>query len=121
MFIAPLVIITVLVIAFPKLMRFVFGLLVFGALFMVASCIDHAHAENLSDRDALQRCLRVYAQTHADEIAKITAFGGSEALPAASACGGFMDTYVFHCQQRGRTASECYSDVREDAEQAIAN
>jgi len=120
MFIAPLLIAIVLVIAFPRLMRFILSLLAFGVLFVVASCIDHARAEGLSTRDAMRRCLAVYAQTNASDLLAMKAFGSDPSLPLAHACGGYAETYITLCQQRGNPAIECLDDVRKDAEQAIA-
>jgi hypothetical protein len=120
MFIAPLLIIAVLVIAFPRLMKFLLTISVFGPLLVIASCIDHARAEGISSRDSMRRCLAVYAQINTRDIIAMKAFGADSTLPLAQACGGYVETYVFLCQQRGNPAETCLRDVREDAEQAVA-
>lgn len=46
MFIAPLLLFILLAVLFPRFTRLIMTLCAFGVLFVVASCIDHAHAKD---------------------------------------------------------------------------
>lgn len=119
MFIAPILLLIVLAILFPRFIKFILTLVAFGVLFVVASCIDHARAQTITPREGLQRCLSDYAQLNAADIIKMKAFGGDPSLALAQMCSGYTSTYVFQCEQAGNSTAVCYAHVKDDAEMAM--
>jgi hypothetical protein len=120
MFIAPLVIAVVLFIAFPRLTRFILGLLVFGALFVVASCIDHARAQgmNTEDHETLIRyagyfssCAKGNAYNERDKIHELKMLGGNAEATLILVCKPASSGYLYWCQKTGRDEKSCYGDL----------
>lgn len=121
MFIAPLIIAAVLIIAFPRLMKFVLTLCVFGAMLFVASCIDHARANDLStaNHETLIRyagyfsnCAKGIAIGHRDELHKIRMLGGDNRSALLQSCDQIASGYVHWCETVGHDEESCYGDLR---------
>lgn len=121
MFIAPLIIAAVLVIAFPRLMKLVLTLCVFGAMLFVASCIDHARADDLStaDHETLIRyagyfsnCARGNVINHRDDLHKISMLGGNSRAVLIMSCDPIANEYLHWCETVGHDESSCYGDLR---------
>ena len=128
MLIAPLLIAAVLVIAFPRLMRFILGLFVFGALFVIASCIDHAHAQDLNtqNHETLVRyagyfasCAKGSAVHHHDEFHKMKMLGGDPQSAVILNCDQIANGYVHWCITAGHDEASCYGDLRFIAEDVL--
>ncbi len=120
MFIAPLAIAIVLVIAFPRMVRFLLTLMTFGMLLLVASCIDHARAQNMStaDHETLIRyagyftdCARGNAYNERDKIHELKMLGGNAEATLILACKPVSDGYLHWCQKMGHDEESCYGDL----------
>lgn len=120
MFIAPLLIAAVLVIAFPRLMKFILTISVFGTLLLVASCIDHARAQNMSteDHETLIRyagyftnCAKGNAFNERDKIQELKMLGGNAEATLILACKPISDGYLHWCQKMGHDEKSCYGDL----------
>lgn len=109
--------ILLIAILFPRFTRFVFTLFAFGALFVVASCIDHAKAAEPSEtmmKNAISfaNCTRGNAMSEPDKLHQIKMLGGDAVGALVMSCDVLVDSYVHSCQASGYAEDHCYSDLR---------
>lgn len=126
MFIGPLLIMIVVAILFPKFTRFLIGCAAFGVLFMVSSCIDHAHAGTSQDMEnmitnatAFSNCS--YGRALGDKAAlrQIKMMGGDSEAALAMSCAPLVESYVHFCVAVGYAEEHCYGDIKLMAADAL--
>ena len=124
MIIAPLLILILLAILFPRFTKFILTLLAFGVLFVIASCIDHANAAQPSEammRNAIafSNCTSSNAELEPGKLHQVKMLGGDEVSVLVMSCETYVDSYIHFCRASGYAEDHCYGDLRTMAEDAL--
>ncbi|HEY0120659.1 MAG TPA: hypothetical protein VGC14_02670 [Rhizobium sp.] len=126
MLIVPFLAIIVCAILFPNIVRFMLTLFMFGVLFVIASCIDHANAQPVPSRDDLTRfagyfsgCARANVIQHRDELHKMEMMGMDVQAVLILSCHPVDNQYVYWCRAMGHDEKSCYGDLRFIAEDVL--
>lgn len=124
MIFVPAFFLLLIAILFPRFTRFVFTLAAFGALFVIASCIDHAYAQAPSEamlRNAASfaNCTASNAELEPGKLHQIKMLGGDETQALIMSCAPVIDSYVHFCRASGYAEDHCYGDLRTMAEDAL--